>query len=771
MKTNKNHYDYSEWKISEHTFDIQYMNKSESLFTQGNGYMGIRGAYEEAYYGQQRNAFVAGTFNTIEGENEVPELPNFADLTNTEIYIDGERFSMTTGKLLGYERTLHLFNGELTRTIHWESAHGKRISLSLKRFISLSHRHVFVSTLHIQAEDNVELKIKHLIDGKVTNHGAQHFKAGDMKFIEKKIAHFNQKTIQSNLNFNIHMTSNVYLNGIKKESFPLQAIGRRDLKQDYHIKLDKNTNLVIDKIANVHTSRDNKGCLDRDVEALYEIKEMSEKRYDELLALSTKAWKNYWDKADIIVKSQNPFYQTSVRLALYHLRIMTPVHDSRMGIGAKGLTGEDYKGHSFWDTEIYILPFWIATDPKAAKQLLKYRGRLLKKAKEKAIDNGYRGAMYPWETAWVKDGECTPEWGNMDILTGEREPIWTGKKQIHITSDIIYTLWKYYQITGDEELMQDIGYEMILETAMFWESRLEYDSEQDYYELTDVIGPDEYKEHIDNNAFTNYMCYWNLTLALYILKNKELSCSINKEAVMDRIKRLESIIDKIYLPSEDSEGIIPQDDTYLSLQELPDLSHFKNSDKVLSIFKSYSMTQLHHYQVSKQADIVLLFLLLKSYFKDETIVRNFNYYESKTLHDSSLSYAMHALLAIRMGNKEKARVFLDEACRIDLNHNEESAKTGIHAAAMGGIWQVIVLGFGGISYYDGECNITTSRFSIFDELSFTMVYRGVPLKIRMDNNYLKIINLKKIPIDIKVDGVLITVIDKIKIEMESNHES
>ena len=243
---------------------------------------------------------------------------------------------------------------------------------------------------------------------------------------------------------------------------------------------------------------------------------MLEKSYDAHFAESEKAWAALWDDQDILIDSENDFDQLGIRFALYHLNIMVKKDDSRVGIGAKAMSGEGYKGHSFWDTETFIFPYFMYAQPDTAKTLLTYRFKSLIGARNKARDNGYEGAMYPWESAWIDDGEVTPYYMGVEPITGNPQYCLTGKIELHVTADIALAVWQYYQATGDQEFMDRCGYEILLDTARFWNSRLEWKEEKGRYELTDVIGPDEYKEHVDNNAYTNYLLHLNMSLAAEI---------------------------------------------------------------------------------------------------------------------------------------------------------------------------------------------------------------------------------------------------------------
>ena len=366
---------------------------------------------------------------------------------------------------------------------------------------------------------------------------------------------------------------------------------------------------------------------------------------------------------------------------------------------------------------------------------------LLKKAKE----NGYEGAMYPWEAAWITDGEVTPVWGEVDIITGKRTKILTGFIEQHITANVANAVWQYYMITNDKEFMDLYGYEIIFDTAIFWNSRMEYNEEKGQYHINDVIGPDEYKEHVNNNAYTNYMAYRNIRLALDYYeelkaKEKETYNRLNEKLNIESyIQSFKEKLEKIYLPQPNENNIIPQDDTYLS-KKVIDLTKYKNQENVGSIFKDYNLEQVNEIQVSKQADIMILFYVLENLFSKDVKIANYNYYEPKTLHDSSLSLSTHCILANDLGHYDVAYDLFKKACEIDLGPNMKTSDAGVHAASLGGIWQCVVMGFAGVRMLDGKLRINPKLPKHWDGLSFNIMWKGNDLKIEIQKDTMTIEN-------------------------------
>nr|UDN52913.1 glycoside hydrolase family 65 protein [Clostridioides sp. ES-S-0107-01] len=749
MKYDLGQGEYKNWIVSEIDFKSKFLGKCESIMCLGNGYLGLRSATEEKYVGESRDMFVAGTFNKF--EDEVTELPNVADLTEIRIYINGERFNLLEGEFRDYKRELNIKTGELIRHFIWSSENSGEVRFEFKRFVSLENIHLIAQSVSITPlEKDIKINLQSGINGQVSNTGVQHFTEGKKRVYDSKFVQYTQQTTESKIDFVLNTVHNFKINNASCNVNSLIAIDRRKIFYNYDIELKANENLMLEKISNVFTSRD-KECKGLSYEqlktkSLEELKTESAKGYEILQVESAKAWEyKIWSNAKIIIDSQDGYEQLAMRFAQYHLVIMTPAHDNRMNIGAKGLSGEGYKGHTFWDTEVFMLPYFIYNDPKVARYLLEYRYLTLDGARKKAKENGYEGAQFPWESAWLEDGEVTPVWGAVDIVTGKPEKIWTGFIEIHVTSDVVYGTWQYYNVTNDQEFMDNYGYEIIFDCATFWQSRLEWNEEENRYEINGVIGPDEYKEHVDNNAFTNYMARWNLDLAVKyyneLKENRpELFVSLNEKLnLVESFIKWESKKDKVYLPEPNEINVIPQDDTYLE-KEIIDLTKYKNQEIVGSFFKDYNMKQANEIQVSKQADIMVLFLLLEDLFSEETKRANWDYYEPKTLHDSSLSLSTHCVLANDLGYNELAYKLFRKACDIDLGPNMKTSDAGIHAASLGGVWQCVVNGFGGVRMIDGKLRINPSIPSTWNELKFSIHWKSDVLEISITRDKLYIQN-------------------------------
>ncbi|MBP9479433.1 MAG: glycoside hydrolase family 65 protein [Sebaldella sp.] len=731
----------NKWIIEERQFLSESLRKYEALMTLGNGYLGLRAALEENYENQCRGFYISGTYNRA-GLNEVTELPNIADLTAFEIRLNGEKFNLMRGIIHDYKLYLDMKKAELIREVLWESPKNERFKLIFKRFVSLENLHLLSSKIIIQSLDTdiCEVKIKSGIDARQNNSGVQHFHEIEKRVYDDEYMQFIQRTTETGID--IYLNSFIRANKTIIKSF---SVERRKLLEEIEIKISKDEILELEKISLVYTSLD-KEFIHNDVQikeySLKKIKELHGLSYDELLNKSIMKWDEFWNKSEIKIKSENEFDNLAVNFSLYHLMIMTPSHDNRFNIGAKGLTGEGYKGHVFWDTEIFLLPFFLYTNPQAAKQLLEYRYNNLNEARKKASSKGYRGALFPWESA-LDGKEETPEFAAMNIKTGKANRVWSAEKEIHIVADIAYAIIEYFNVTNDTEFMNSKGIEMLLECSKFWVSRAVYDEVRDKYVIKDVIGPDEYTEHIDNNTYTNYLSKYTVIktiqqLEKIKLENKELYNSLNnKLKIEDEYESFHTFIEKIYLPEENEDGIIPQDDTFLS-KKIIDIKKYLSSDLKQGILKDYTRDEVVNMQVLKQSDLVMLFYLLGDEFLKDTVEKNWYYYESKTIHDSSLSMAIHAIVALKFGNSKKAYKCFEKACLIDLGPNMNSSDDGIHAASLGSIWLSVIKGFGGVKERNGVLYINPLLPKEWRELEFTIKFRNKDLSIIISNEKIKI---------------------------------
>lgn len=765
--------DYSaakDWILAEKDFSTELLGKCEAVMCQGNGYMGLRCATEEQYLGEQRNLFVAGTFNKFD-ENEVTELPNAADVLNLTLRINGQRFDLTQGKILTYHRQLNLRTGEMVRTVRWQAPAGEVLDLEFKRIVSFARLHVIAQSVTIRADRDAKLVVESGINGQMTNTGSQHFSEGEKRLYDGAVMQYTQTTIQSKIDFFFNTRLRFFKNGTEQQEKGFITMDRRRIDMRYTLELAAGEALTIEKISTVHTSRDKDAegvdFKEMQTRTLAQAEEAQAMGYQALADESAAAWnERVWDRVAVTVESEDEFDALALHFAQYHLYVMTPAHDNRMNVGAKGLSGEAYKGHTFWDTEMFILPYFNFTDPAIAKSLEEYRYLSLPGAHKKAASNNYKGAQFPWEAAWLDDGEVTPIWGAADIVTGLPTKIWSGFIEEHITADVVYGLWQYCTVAGDQEFMDKSGYELMMDTAIYWVSRMT-EKEDGKLHILDVVGPDEYKEHVDDNAFTNYMAHWNIKKAIEyhdLLKAEkpELFAKLDaKLGLAEAYAQWIGALDRIFLPQPREDGVIPQNATYLQLKDI-DLTKYKNQDHVGSLFEDYNLEQVNQIQVSKQADILLLFLLMEDLFDHKTKQANWDYYEPRTLHDSSLSLSTHCILANDLHDTELAYQLFRRAAAIDAGPDMKSSSAGIHAGSVAGIWQCAVFGFGGVRMLGGKLRIRPALPKAWSRLEFSLYWHGQKLHVVQTPGSVTVENLTgTAPVEMELVGEQISLTDSV----------
>ena len=740
-------YASTNWVITETEFISEYQRKFETIFCLGNGYMGLRSTTEEEYHGANRGFYVAGLFDAFPGE--VTELPNIADWTSAEITLDGEVFNLSRGTAYGYRRQLHLKTGEVIRKLEWESPSGKRTRLVFRRFVSISNIHIAAIKIEITPINySGKITLFSGINGQTTNSGVQHFKEGSARFFQDNTVTLTSRTQESGIGLSLAVSHLFAKDGSRIVVQEKVTTGRRQIFLSSEHDIRQEETLGMDIIAAVHTSRDpawrtKEKLSDKELGAITkrELEKATEGGYEKLFTNHAEAWEQIWKKHDVYIDGPD-FDQLAIRFSLFHIYQMTPVHDELVSIAAKGLSGDGYKGHFFWDTEIFLLPVHTYTSPEIARELLLYRYHSLAGARKKAGENGYAGAMYPWESADTGE-EATPKWGGVDIKTGKPIRIWSGDLELHITCDIVYSIWQYFNVTGDYDFMYGSGLEIMLDTSRFWSSRLEYNNKEDHYEITGIMGPDEYSEHIHNNAFTNYMVKWQIDKTLrfsrWVKENKPgvwEKVSAKLELSQEELDSWKEKGEKLFFPMDQESGFITQYEGFKD-KKIIDLLQYK--EKVGSILEDFSWENIIQSQIIKQADVIMLFHLVGKDFSKEVKKVNWNYYEPKTLHDSSLSHGIHAIVAADMDEIQKGYDFFQKSIRIDLGENMHSCDDGLHAASHGGNWQAVVNGFGGMRVTDdGILRINPGLPDQWKNLSFNLTWRGTACHLHISKRELSI---------------------------------
>ena len=706
------------WRVVEPNFRPERQHHRETILTQGNGYLGTRGSLEERSPDDRQGTFVHGMWDDVEiGFTEIVNAPDWAAV---EVWINGQRFSMDQGEVQDYARVLDLRNGVLMRRLRWTPPGGdQQIDLTFKRFPSLADPHLLVVRIQVQTLDGpASVEIIGSLNGQVENEGRLHWDLvsqgtdPEMASILVK-THSTKKTLA--------MCTQLLPRGAKTE------MKVRDTSFNPGIcvraNLESGETIIVDKFISVFTSRDVEDPLDA---SKAKLKEAVRKAYSALLHENEVAWREFWVKSDVIVEGDDEA-QLAMRHALFQLRNAASQEDEYVSIGAKTLSGFGYRGHVFWDNEIFVLPFFSYTQPELARNMFLYRWHTLQGARNKAAENGFEGAQFAWESAETGD-EVTPRWVPDGDDPTKLIRIWTGDIQIHISADIAYAIWQYWQVSGDDAFMRDHGAPIILETALFWGSRVE--TLDAGYAIRQVIGPDEYHEHVDNNAFTNGMVRWHLDKAIEVREWLRQKFPENAEALDRQLELSEATLSiwkdiaaKLEFRQDQKTGLIEQFDGFFQLQEVEWEKFEGRTESMQSLLGIEGANQR---QILKQADVIMLLCLLRNHFDRKTWHANWDYYNPRTDHSygSSLSPAIHAWAACELDQPDLAYEHFMRAARSDLGDIRGNADDGIHAASAGGLWQALVFGFAGLQLTEDGYSIKPKLPSHWDRLHFKFVHRG-----------------------------------------------
>lgn len=755
------------WLIFQNEYNTEVNPRYETLFTLTNGYMGVRGTFEEGSEGERSGNFIAGIFD--KSDAQVREIVNAQNWLRIKLYVEGEELSLDKCQLIEFKRILDMKKGILFRSMLIKDSKDRITRIEGYRFISRSDLHrsaikLFVTPVNYSGVVGIES----IIDGTVLNsadspkHRVKHLKVADNSSLNKSGVYLETATIDDDIRIATGSAVRLYhyedkeKNNIAKFKRFL-PLGEMSIEY-FEFDGTENKTVVIDKFIITYTSRDvKKGLLKSTVEK--ELFAFAGEGIDKELQRHIEVYGKLWSVADINIEGDEEA-DKALRFNIFHLMSSVNENDPMVSIAAKALHGEGYKGHVFWDTEIFMLPFFIYVHPKAAKTLLMYRYNMLDAARKNAALNGYKGAQYPWESADTGEEE-TPKWG-FDYK-GNPVRIWTGDLEHHITADIAFAVWEFFRATEDIEFMLNYGAEVIFETARFWVSRCEYVKELDRYEINNVIGPDEFHEHVDNNAYTNYLAKWNIKKGLELInmlkeKYPEHYYAISNKICLtnEEIEKCKKVEEKIYIPYDKDKKLIEQFEGY-----------FDKKDYVIDKFDENNMpiwpegvdiTRLGDTQLIKQADVVMLMLLLGEEFDEETKRINYEYYEKRTMHKSSLGPSMYAIMGLKVGDHKNAYQSFMRSANVDLVDNQGNTKEGLHAASAGGTWQVAVFGFGGMEIdKEGILNINPWLPEKWDKLSYKVFWKGNLIEVIVTKEDVSVKKLEgKGNIKVKVKGKEIT---------------
>ena len=750
-----------EWLILQDEYDAAENLNYESLFCLTNGYLGTRGSYEEGTVKSLPCTFVNGVFD--KSETFMRELANLPNWLGIRLYVEKELIGIENCSILEFSRVLDMKHAMLVKRFLLEDKKGRQTLVEGIRFVSRANVHRMAVKLYVTPinYDGI-IEVENIVDGSVINFAdAPRFKVKHTYLVANERLTENGVYIECATRDNhLHVGTGAFLdaerNGksvIKTRQF--YAFGEQTIEfQDFDAEQGVTTEIT--KYASIYTERDlPKYELHSAVKN--EIDAFVERGFEQELAEHFKVYEEMWKEADIQIQGDFDL-DRAVRFNIFHLMSTGNEHDDRVNVGAKLLHGEEYGGHAFWDTELFMLPFFAYVFPKTAKNLESYRYRLLDAARANAAKNGYKGAQYPWESADDGTEQC-PDWTIEPDGTCYR--CYVADYEHHVTAAVAYGIYDYVKITKDTSFLLKKGAEILMETARFWASRCEYITEKDRYEIRKVTGPDEWHEPVDNNVYTNYLAKWNLRYVIALIQDLKEHHREDYDRIAEKISLTEKEIEewnlvqsKIYLPKKEGTQLLEQFEGYFDLQEVTIQEYDKNDWPIRPAELKTMKTK--ETQIIKQADVVMLLHLMGEEFDEETTKLN---YEKRTLHGSSLSPSIYSIMGLKVGDDTKAYRYLRRAAFIDLINLQKNTREGIHAANAGGVWQTVVFGFAGLSIdADGILNITPKMPKEWKGVTFRIHYLNSWLEISIDaKNNAAVKVLEGAQTDVKVNGKLMRV--------------
>ncbi len=751
------YYKTDEWKIIEDGFSADRNRASESIFSLGNGHMGQRANFEEKYSGDSlRGSYIAGIYypdKTRVGwwKNGYPEY--FAKVLNSpnwigiDVNIDGEELDLARCEILSFRRELNMREGVLSRFFRVKMKSGIIVTVSASRFLSLNDHELGAIKYTVKTEGRRSgLRFTPYIDGMVVNEDANY---GDMFWEEKS----RSTSLSSSLlvattrktGFTLAFAVDYELHRQGKKISTARQIHSREMYAGHSMETEAvpGEEYTLYKYAAILSSENNEveGIGSKAVDRAHSA---SAQGYDALFEKHRQAWQEKWDGSDIVIGG-DPEAQQGIRFNIFHLYQTYTGDDRRLNIGPKGFTGEKYGGTTYWDTEAFAFPFYMMTaDRHVARNLLLYRYRHLEKAIENAVKLGFSGgaALYPMVT--INGEECHNEWE----ITFE---------EIHRNGAMAYAIYNYIEHTGDRDYLADYGLEVLIALSRFWRQRVNFSEPRQQYVILGVTGPNEYENNVNNNWYTNKVAHWTLKYSIECIdelrdRDKAKYDKLAEKTGFDYTAETadwKDIIDNMYFPFYEEKNVFLQQDGYLDKQQLSS-SDIDPAQRPIN--QHWSWDRILRSCFIKQADVLQGMYFFAHEYDEEMIRRNFDFYEPRTVHESSLSPSVHSILASRTGRIDRAYELYLRTARLDLDDINKEVKEGLHITSMAGTWLAIVEGFAGLKVKDQKLYINPLIPAGWDSYSFMIRFMNRLLRISIEKGLAGVENMSDEELRLFVSG-------------------
>lgn len=748
----KQYFKVDEWKVIEEGFDPKHHQIAESVFSLGNGRMGQRANFEEAYSGETLPGnYVAGVYypdKTRVGwwKNGYPEyfakVLNAANWIGIDVVIDGEQLDLAKCEVTSFRRELNMQEGYLKRTFRAKTATGKEVEVVAIRFCSMADDETGAIKYTLTPLNfSGPITITPYIDGDVVNKDSNY----DEKFWDevKKHANADGGYVQLKTKKTGFEVATGMLFAISQEGKAQPIEKEKYIATKVDLQVEQGKAITIIKYA-ANLSSQNYKAEELVTELNKTLDRVSKKGFDTMLAEQATAWAEKWKHNDIIIEGDIAAQQ-AIRFNIFQLNQTYTGEDDRLNIGPKGFTGEKYGGSTYWDTEAYCVPFYLATaDPKVTRNLLLYRYKQLGKAIENAQLLGFKdgAALYPMVTM---DGtECHNEWE----ITFE---------EIHRNGAIAYAIYNYVRYTADDAYLVDYGLEVLIAIARFWSQRVNWSEDKQQYIMLGVTGPNEYENNINNNWYTNTLAVWCMQYTLDVIEKVKAADIAKYDALVSKISfaegmetaRFKHIIQNMYYPYDEKQQVFLQQDGYLDKEQIL-VKDIPAGERPLN--QNWSWDRILRSCYIKQADVLQGIYFFEDKYDIDTIRRNFDFYEPRTVHESSLSPCVHAILAAKLGDEARAYEFYLRTSRLDIDDYNNDTEDGCHITSMAGTWMAVVEGFGGMRVKNGILSFDPFLPGKWDSFSFNVGFRGALLNVKVSKGQVDIKNLSGTSITVLVHG-------------------